>query len=320
MSTTDTPVEKECAICGAIFETTNPLRKYCDDCSAHSSSRKHEYTRAYRESYSRMYEPKMLTLTCDECGKEFQTIAKCKIMSREDTVQYVFCCPACKKAHRERYERANNFCLNCGKFVENYPEQYCSEACKEEHAIRVAEQNGTLRTCQFCGKKFIRVKASTFCCQECYRKAVQAGWRPAKPAPAAASVKVNEVCANCGKTFERTCTKEQLLNRSEPCFCSDACQAEYTAKQKAERERQQKLAEEQTAIAKRAAEKAKEKDAQERLVPLCATCKTAYADCDRMSSEFRILPKGAAYNSRGILAVCPQYTEGKKKHLAKKSM
>ena len=39
-------MQKECAICGIIFDTENKNRKYCDDCSAHTRSRREEYSRA----------------------------------------------------------------------------------------------------------------------------------------------------------------------------------------------------------------------------------------------------------------------------------
>ena len=73
-----TLMTKECPICGGYFETTNNLRKYCDDCSAHTQAREREYDKAYKESYYRMYEPELIHGTCSECGKDFDIPKKFK--------------------------------------------------------------------------------------------------------------------------------------------------------------------------------------------------------------------------------------------------
>ena len=41
--------------------------------------------------------------------------------------------------------------------------------------------------------------------------------------------------------------------------------------------------------------------------PLCATCRVIYKNCERMQSDFRIIPEGAHYNAKGVLTVCPKY-------------
>ena len=50
----------------------------------------------------------------------------------------------------------------------------------------------------------------------------------------------------------------------------------------------------------------KEQEAYIRQNGLCGICKTPYLDCERMQSNFRIIPKGAKYVD-GKIQYCPKY-------------
>ena len=65
-------IEKECAICGQIFQTETKIRKYCDDCLKHKKLNLRivleakERLNTYREA------PEVYSYICKRWGKEFK--------------------------------------------------------------------------------------------------------------------------------------------------------------------------------------------------------------------------------------------------------
>ena len=300
--------EKECEICGKFFQTDNKLRKLCDDCSAHYNSRRRDYDRCLRDSKRRLDEPEVIECTCCECGKKYKTIPKLLIKYTEDKTRWgettrIFCSPSCKKAYRKRYLKNTQVCKYCGEPLKDKPfydpdtdytdNQYCSQEHKDLYKRKVAEEMGMVRICQNCGKEFIR-KDGYFCSQKCSREAQKNGWvSPSRIEPK--KFVHYFTCPVCGLQYERHSNMQQPpaeVYSERP--CSEECKEKYRTKQK--EKKQQKLS---TARAKKVANKPSEN--------LCATCKVSYKDCERMQSNFRILPKGAHYDKKGMLVVCPKY-------------
>lgn len=102
-------MEKECEICGAFFTTNNKNRKYCDDCSRHSRSRRYEYENALRVSRRRLYEPVLHHGNCGQCGRKAVVpdylLHKVSASIEETGESAIFCSIKCRKAWlRDREE------------------------------------------------------------------------------------------------------------------------------------------------------------------------------------------------------------------------
>ena len=298
--------ERECQICGAFFTTSNPRRIYCDSCSAHSTQKQREYAKAYRENQQRMYEPKIIEETCHQCGKKFKTIYKLLITASDNYGKNIFCTVECKEKFREEH----TVCAWCGKSLNgnirynpnNFHPQYCSEECKEKARFDIARKNGWVRKCVHCGKEFIRKDPAYFCSQACYNIARKEGWKSPKQKedPDRIFVDVVCTCAVCKKSVTLN-VKQSELDRftmdmvgpfaTKIFTCSKKCKSIYLAHQK-----------QKAAIQQQKKEKPTE--------PLCMTCKTSYKKCERLQSDFRILPKGAHYGSgemAGKVVSCPKF-------------
>lgn len=294
-------MQKECGICGKFFETENKNRKYCDDCSTHYSMRKREYEKGLRESIRNIpKEPEVYDYTCEMCGKNFKTIPKLLFYITEDEnnkmTRHEFCSKKCK----DKYKHIHATCDECGASLADKPynvnaqKHFCDEKCKFEYEKKIAIQNGNLYTCLRCGKEFIR-KDGVFCGKECYDAAIASGWRPKMKKPE--HIIRTEVCPICKQKREVHYEKNKDTNITvRP--CSKECMDRYITYKK-----------KQDAI-KKAEIKKKEMEKQEQNKPqeaLCASCKTPYKQCERMQTNFRVLPKGAHYNENGILTICPKY-------------
>lgn len=84
---------KECAWCGAVFETTSPQKIYCSyDCCYDSN------LKMKREQWAEEYIPRRVV--CKECGTDFFT--ECG-----DT-HSVFCCKSCADRYERNIERKTN--------------------------------------------------------------------------------------------------------------------------------------------------------------------------------------------------------------------
>ena len=105
-------MQNECAICGILFDSARKNRKYCEDCAAHTRTRRNEYERATQRSHWRGYYEDILEHTCRQCGKTFkmpQYLVDREFTVYEGPVYPVFCskrCLAewCKKKDRKEQE------------------------------------------------------------------------------------------------------------------------------------------------------------------------------------------------------------------------
>lgn len=123
-----------------------------------------------------------------------------------------------------------------------------------------------------------------------------------------------KTCKQCGKTYSNP-NKE---------FCCRACMNDYYAAQKAagikqSRPREPKQPPTYTPeffYQKHKTEKpAEPKNQLQDYIKengLCSVCRCPYPDCERMTSNFRIIPKGARYIDNKI-QVCPKYIPPKSK-------
>lgn len=177
-------MEKECAICGQLFETPTAIRKYCDDCLRHGKRNRSDIAHAEKRLRS-YWEPEVREYGCYTCGKRFRTISRLLFqVSSEwahDGERHVFCSQKCEEAYRREYVR----CRGCGKSLKGTPgeawytpgvwqSEFCSEECRKKHFGESAPAADE-KECPVCGKKF---RGNIFCSQGCYRKAVKDGWRP----------------------------------------------------------------------------------------------------------------------------------------------
>lgn len=310
------PIEKECPICGTIFTTTSKTRKYCDSCKDHPEQKRRKLEESISTIKKITYAPDLTTYECEYCGKEHTVpnnlLYKVKISSRTswDNKDHFFCCVE----HLEAAKHDHAVCDNCGKslkgceYVYNSGKahNYCCKECESAHQLKLAQAEGRLFECQYCKKMFISKKnVAYFCSRECSTAAARAGWKSPvtlerQAAADRAKVQVEVTCAECGTKFTKT-YKDKIAAMQEQhmgikLYCSDACR-------KISWEKERELAK----SLKRASASNKKSLPDKNL---CATCKTCYKDCERMQSEFRIIPKGARYNDHGMLIQCPKYTQG----------
>jgi YHS domain-containing protein len=178
-------MEKECEACGKTFIATHKLTKYCDECGKHSNGlrKKKLYDNASKRNHRYDYhEPRIYDLKCEECekniGGSLLVISKYRYNVNDET--HYFCTKNCK----EKYLNKHRYCYQCHKKLINpiifgwhNDMCFCSDECKFEFAA----EKKILRTCEHCGKKFVRKKFGWFCSQDCARAARKNGW--VKPEP-----------------------------------------------------------------------------------------------------------------------------------------
>ena len=308
--------EKECPICGAFFTTKTKIRKYCDKCIDQSGHKAEKANRELARS-KREHDPaKVITYKCELCGREHtietKYLSKVKICgssrSSWDGEDHYYCCS--EHADQARHDHAT--CGNCGKLLKGcdysyspYREfNYCCKECEEEHKLSIKKIYKHL--CINCGKEFTRnVAKAYFCSRECSNEARKAGWispesRSKKVQELLRQVQVKYKCDNCNKIFYKTYSNDAdaYIDSANHHFCKKACRDAYLDKVcKAAKAEKQKAKE--AALQKKSQRKDNE--------PLCTTCKVSYKNCERMQSNFTILPRGAHYNSNGIVVECPKY-------------
>ena len=178
-------MEKECEACGKIFTVTHKLQKYCEDCRKHSNGlrKKEAYDNASKRNHRYDYhEPYICELECEECGKNIggstYVISKYRYKVNDET--HYFCTENCKA----KYLSKHRYCYQCKKHL-IHPTIlgwrndmcFCSDECK----FKYADGLKMLKTCDYCGKHFVR-KKGWFCSQDCMRAAKKNGW--VKPEPA----------------------------------------------------------------------------------------------------------------------------------------
>ena len=294
-------MEKECEICGAKFQTSNRLRKYCKDCQEHTGRNKREGERGIRHIAELTHQPNLVEVDCEECGKHFTTIPKLFIeFETKDEVKHIFCSSKC----RDSFIRYHGTCCHCGKQFDGdflfiaggqLYGRYCSEKCYEAQRERYIKENWAKCKCEYCGKEFYKQKPQRFCDKACYDAAVKNGWRAAR-SPKAEPVDLVSVrtrCKVCGKQFIQK-VRLNSLELTRDYTCSKECFDVY-CKQNREK-----------AKMKKEEKKKEEREALERAsFSLCATCKISYKECSYMESNYVVLPAGAHMDSEGKIVKCP---------------
>lgn len=116
-------IEKICENCGMPFLTyPSNHRKFCSkECSATKSweSRKHA---------------KMVTLTCQNCGKQFELKA-CETRVKENKVHY--CSAKCRDDARRTGNKIK--CRNCGELFYSTRNRFCCKHCASEYKSKNCE-------------------------------------------------------------------------------------------------------------------------------------------------------------------------------------
>lgn len=313
MDKTKEIIEKECQICGKFFTTSNKRRLYCDDCKDNQTNLRRDMERNIKRS-KRIYkkEPEPQEYVCDVCGKTFLTIPKLLFhVSRDsshDGKVHIFC----SRNHKDEYIREHSKCLYCGKPLkgnlffnprtQHANTRFCNQDCKDKFDYERQKILGNVKKCEFCGKEFIR-STGYFCCTDCYVNAAKQGWKsPAiKKRKAEKKEKENRSCKRIKRIMIcNCCQKRTILEGTEKEIRSIhpedwICE---NCRKKGRKKEQMKTVKKETKTIQNST-----KDATQ----ICATCRTSYTNCERMRSNFRIIPKGAKFNEKGILIECPKY-------------
>ena len=228
-------MEKECAICGGLFFTENKNRKYCDDCAAHTQTRRNEVERAERRIRRLTYEPRLFEGKCEQCGIEFKTPRRLLFSQKDPETNkgIVFCGRKC----RREWLHSHDVCDFCGKALEGNcytipgfsglkfcANRNCAERYLASNKIRIE----TVRECEFCGKKYVSDN-ERFCSQSCYLKAKRQGTYQRIRLGKKKGLRFfrrNEFCACCGKEmvqiYRLPVSYDDLYTRHT---CSPECQA-----------------------------------------------------------------------------------------------
>jgi len=133
-------MEKECPICGMLFDTNISTQKYCDKCKLSKNAKRDVTYMKYRieKSKSNYKKPNLISGTCYLCGKEFtkeKSIAynKCRYDRK------LFCSTSC----RDKYWKSTLICRTCKKPIGDLPDvevgknknltHFCSPECKRQY-------------------------------------------------------------------------------------------------------------------------------------------------------------------------------------------
>ena len=279
-------MQKECEICGAIFNTTRTNRKYCDDCGKNPKQSQSSLNRAVMRSKYRLGEfDKVREKTCSYCNKTFKT------MTNKD-----FCGNECEKNYKIR----NNLCQWCKKPL--YPEIITTAGalhpkCKENAHKEWARRHNWRKKCRYCGEEFLaNTKNQVYCNSECNKKHKAEDRTRLVPYR----------CRVCNKKFMSYKNQDWEL-WPQKAICSRTC-TDAENSRKAEIEKMWRESKRKELEAKEKAKKQKKIEEQ----GLCAFCHTLYKDCELMKSGFKIAPEGAKYKNFKIVE-CPKFTKEKKK-------
>lgn len=186
---------KACPECGKTFVGRRAYQVYCSNtCRAIAY-----ITR--RADGKLKYDPRVLTGTCLDCGKEF----KLKTTAAGLGIPSSYCRHQCRANayHRGVTARGpipNGVCVECGKeFPRRYKgslRKYCSTQCSKA----ASQRRQPFSTCPECGEQFQRFGAkNVYCSRKCVRSAQKAA-------------KISRACMHCGGPLN--------LGRK---FCSRAC-------------------------------------------------------------------------------------------------
>jgi len=176
--------ERECAACGKPFTAKHKARVYCDECKEHGNpfylKKSYDMASIRNHKYDD-YKPYIYKLNCEECGKDIggSRVVIDKYLYRVNDGRHYFCTQDCYT----KYLSKHRYCYQCNKHLEkptilgwHNDMCFCSDECKFEYA----KDRKLLRTCEYCGKHFVR-KKGWFCSQECSRAAKKNGWVKPKP-------------------------------------------------------------------------------------------------------------------------------------------
>lgn len=194
---------------------------------------------------------------------------------RSTSLQRKFCSKTC----RLTYEKKQLVCTNCGKhLIDVFPEipdselnhrnHFCSETCKQEYKQKVNLERYGIKTCLQCGKTYSSSNEK-FC---------------------------SKTCMLTYRKAHKTVHTHPIKQKPP---ISPSLQTQKALQAFREKQKHQIPA---------AQRKQKQQEAYIHENGLCSICKTPYQDCERMTSGFRIIPKGAHYDANGKIKTCPKYT------------
>lgn len=295
-------IEKECKACGISFLPTHHSQLYCEGCRKRGGKNTlrlaQEVERASIRNMATYYDIdiEMRETQCQFCGKIFQYpahIGKPKVPPE-------FCSQKCKSNNRI----AETKCQYCGKLMTETDDirdtyghiWFCSEECKEAFKWDTARKEGKVRVCPICGKEFL--KDTTYCSKSCYKKALFE--KKIEPP------KFKYHCYDCRRPIiVHSCDPVKYPDRI---FLCKRCAQIRREKVKEGNKADSELRKEQQFNTETQRE-------YETLMKsgLCAICKTSYKDCERMQTQFRVIPKGAHYRDSKIV-ICPKFKAQLKYH------
>ncbi len=270
---------KHCEICGEEFIPKRVSQKYCPDCGENPVKARRALKtaeRINRKNAGDWYKP-LAKAICKECGKEFFAIRSKS-----------YCSDLCRHSHRVKETR----CPVCGASlwgngIESERDVCCSPECKEKYDVQNAIKNERYLACGECGKMFIAHRDSQkYCCRACYLA-------NAKKKEKVHDEKDDEEaglrkCRLCGKIYQLT-----DLWYSDV-FCSPECRDVVRTGKSLTRPK---------LVRKQAKQPEK--------TNVCLACKTSQAQCERFTSRFVYIPKGAVMEKvkgKNVVVSCPKLT------------
>lgn len=265
--------EIECKICGVIFEAKRPFRQYCDKCQKNSKKAQAKLDRAVMLSKQHIEKDQPVEKHCSECGKFI------KLVPHSMRNRIMYCSEECKKASESR-------------------------ALEARQRTKVISEQPKISVCPSCKKEFENPRGNIYC-PDC--KVI--GRTKYKQYVGDITLK----CRNCGKEFMIHSDKK-ISEYSLPKHCSPECRKAYTSKITSLRaEQKRKEAEElHKKYVNRQAKIDKIKQLKEyNENGLCGYCKTPYKQCERMQTQFRVIPEGAQFNMNGKIIKCPKFRSNK---------
>lgn len=265
--------------------------------------------------------PKEYEVECEICGTWFT--------AQKSNRKY---CDKCQKnSEKERYYIERSIELNKWKMGDDYvgvdipcpicgklftvPKKYkerqylcCSYECRQIYKEKektnpvhiTPKKNIDLETftCLQCGKEFQGRAGRKFCSNACF------GLYSKEHNTKISTVErvqgdIKRICKVCGKEF--------IVHKDKPTYLSDlpnCCSKECIRAccKKAGSKRAQQTSNKRQS----------EMNEKYKIDGLCGYCKTSYKDCERMQSNFRVIPKGARFNNNGKIISCPKFSEIRK--------
>lgn len=285
--------EKSCECCGVYFIPSRSSQKYCPECSA-KPWKVQQVNRAIARNYAiygrpgRNGDPEFPPAICGSCGEEFTHYGlwyKGKL----------FCTARCKMD----YISSHTYCAQCGrrmsdvgkreKLLPGYHVWFCSDECHEQYRLDSARKKGTINICPHCGKEFLARRK--YCSDECKFAESQ------KRNFARQKIQVVKICQYCKKEYVGSGEK----------YCSSSCSTNATKTTRAKLAPRQKKTVKTIPVKKKNKQISSVEKEKTTCINLCSTCRTSYAKCERMRSNFMLLPDGAKMDGSQIVS-CPKFS------------